>query len=116
MARLNGAAATGGNASPFTVKTTDATPSDALACASRVIDVFSTTLVSALGVTMPKRPVANVNVNGVVSGSPVVVVRALPATSVIPPVSSTAITVSGGSGADGAKRTRVLLLTMLRIP
>ena len=93
--RVNGGPVDAGSAWPFTVKTTLATPSAALARASSSSVLFSTTCAPA-GLVRLNRPVRKVNVSGAVSADPSAATSALPKASVIASVISVTTTASVG--------------------
>src|SRR5207247_5723982 len=82
-----------------------AIPRDSLPLASRLIRVFSGTLLPATGLVITNVPVVKPKVRGWVSGLPAASARPLPARSVIARGRAMLTRVPKGSGALGVKRT-----------
>src|SRR2546426_1317349 len=91
-------------------------PRESLPLASRLICVFSGTLLPAAGLVIAKVPVVKAKVRGWVSGLPAASARPLPARSVIAPVRATLTRVPKGSGGLGVKRTLAFPLRKAKDP
>src|SRR5881396_2090323 len=91
-------------------------PRESLPLASRLIRVFSGTLLPAAGCVIANVPVVKAKVRGWVSGLPAASARPLPARSVIAPVRAMLTRVPKGSGALGVKRTLAFPLRKTKDP
>src|SRR2546429_1275465 len=91
-------------------------PRESVPLASRLICVFSGTMLPGTGLVIAKVPVVKAKVSGWVSGLPAASARPLPARSVIAPVRAMLTRVPKGSGALGVKWTLAFPLRKTKDP